>query len=297
MGRPLVAAAPAPEAQNARRDGRVLNEHMQQGAAAIPMRKMKLWQDKIETEILILGNGPPLVYLHGPWGLRGDYDFLDRLAGAFTVFAPKHPGTSDGDPEAVHQLDNWLDLIVYYGELFDRLELKSAAVAGHSFGGMLACEIAAAMPERVNRLALIDPVGLWRDDLPVKNWMIMSHADLRAALFAAPTGEVAERFFGLPDENAARIDAQVGFIWSQACTGKFVWPIPDKGLKKHIHRIAMPTLIVWGKADGVIAPAYAEEFGRRIANSRIAMIEAAGHLPHLEQADAVARLVSDFLKP
>ena len=179
--------------------------------AAIPMRKMKLWQDKIETEVLILGSGPPLVYLHGPWGLRSDREFLEQLAGSFTVYAPKHPGTSDGDPDAVHQIDNWLDLIVYYGELFDRLTLTTAALAGHSFGGMVACEIAAAMPERVSRLVLIDPVGLWRDDLPVKNWMIMSNADLRAALFAAPKGEVAEKFFEPadrecgPDRRAGRI--------------------------------------------------------------------------------------------
>ena len=259
------------------------------------MRKMKLWQDKIETEVLILGSGPPLVFLHGPWGLRSDLDFLNQFAGTFTVYAPKHPGTSDGDSEAVHQVDDWLDLVVYYGELLDRLKLNTTVLVGHSFGGLLACEIAAAMPERVSRLALIDPVGLWRDDLPVKNWMIMSNADLRNALFAAPTGEVAEKFFGLPTENTARIDAQVGFIWSQACTGKFVWPIPDKGLKKRIHRIVMPTLIVWGQADGVIAPAYAEEFGRRIVNSRVAMIQAAGHLPHLEQPHDVVRLVREFL--
>ena len=262
----------------------------------MPTRKFKLWQDKVETEVAILGNGPPLVFLHGPWGLRNDQEFLDLLAASHTVYAPKHPGTADGDAEAVHQIDDWLDLVVYYGELFDRLELGKTVLVGHSFGGMLACEIAAAMPERVSRLILIDPAGLWRDDLPVRNWMILSPAELRAALFADGAGEVAQKFFGLPTETAARIDAQVSLIWSQACTGKFVWPIPDKGLKKRIHRIAAPTLIVWGEADGVIAPAYAGEFARRIANSRVEMIEGAGHLPHLEQSRHVALAVRDFLK-
>src|SRR5262249_51451400 len=131
---------------------------------------------------------------------------------------------------------------------------------------------------------------------PVKNWMILSPDQLRAALFANPAGEASQKFFELPAEAAARVDAQVGFIWSQACTGKFVWPIPDKGLKKHIHRVAMPTLIVWGAADGVIAPAYAREFAQRIANSRVELIEAAGHLPHIEQPDDVARRVRDFLR-
>jgi pimeloyl-ACP methyl ester carboxylesterase len=85
-------------------------------------------------------------------------------------------------------------------------------------------------------------------------------------------------------------------VWAQACTGKFVWPIPDKGLKKHIHRITLPTLIIWGRADGVIAPAYAQEFARRIPNSRVEPIDGAGHLPHLERAQRVAQLVDDFLQ-
>jgi pimeloyl-ACP methyl ester carboxylesterase len=151
------------------------------------------------------------------------------------------------------------------------------------------------MPERVGRLVLIDPVGLWRDDLPVRNWMIMPEDALRAALFADPMGKPSEEFFGMPADGEARVNARVSFIWSQACTGKFVWPIPDKGLKKHIHRIAAPTLIIWGKQDGIIAPAYAQEFTRRIANSRVELVEAAGHLPHLEQPDCVAAIVRAFL--
>ena len=63
-----------------------------------------------------------------------------------------------------------------------------------------------------------------------------------------------------PDE---RVDTLAQFIWAQACTGKFVWPIADRGFKRRAHRIAAPTLIVWGNADGIIAPAYAQEFAQR----------------------------------
>jgi pimeloyl-ACP methyl ester carboxylesterase len=222
-------------------------------------------------------------------------EFLDLLARTHTVYAPKHPGTSEGDSEAVHQIDDWWDLIVYHGELLDRLELKSPVLVGHSFGGLVACEIAAAMPERVEKLVLIDPVGLWREDMPVKNWMLLSPADLRAALFADPKGEHAEKFFQLPSEPAQRIDAQVGFIWSQACTGKFVWPIADRGLSKRIHRIAAPTLIIWGDTDRIIAPVYAREFAKKIPGARVEMVARAGHLPQLEQPDAVLKALSGFL--
>jgi len=258
-------------------------------------RRIRLWQDKVETQIDMNGDGPPLVFLHGPWGLRSDRDFLDRLAATHRIYAPRHPGTTPGDPDAIHQLDEWWDLVVYYGELLDRLGLGAPALVGHSFGGMVACEIAAAMPERVKRLVLIDPLGLWRDELPVNNWMILPDDQRRQALFADPAGGAAERFFELPAEPGARAEAQAGFIWSQACTGKFVWPLPDKGLKKRMHRIAAPSLIVWGDADAVIAPDYAKDFAERIADARVALIARAGHLPHLEQPEEAARLVREFL--
>ena len=95
--------------------------------ATVETRRLKLWQGRIETEVEIAGNGPPLVYLHGPWGLAPDRAFVARLAGSNTVYAPKFPGTSRGDTEAAHALDSWLDLVVYYGELFDALKLAAPA--------------------------------------------------------------------------------------------------------------------------------------------------------------------------
>ena len=263
---------------------------------ALEVRKLRLWQDRIKTEVEISGGGPPLVYLHGPWGLGPDRSFIARLAGDNTVYAPKFPGTSGGDHEAVHALDNWLDLVVYHGELFDALELAAPAVIGHSFGGLVAAEFAAAAPKSVGRLALIDPVGLWRDDLPVKNWMLLSNDARRRALFADPESEAAQRFFDVPSEPAERVATLAQFVWAQACTGKFVWPIADRGFKNRIHRVAAPTLIIWGKADGIIEPAYAQEFAKRIAGARVELIDKAGHLPHLENSEAVGRTMRDFLK-
>jgi pimeloyl-ACP methyl ester carboxylesterase len=259
------------------------------------IRRLKLWQDRIETEVEISGRGPALVYLHGPWGLGPDRAFVARLAHSNTVYAPKFPGTSRGDPDAVHALDNWHDLVVYYGELFDRLELSAPAVVGHSIGGLLGAEITATAPTSVGRLALIDPVGLWRNDLPVQNWMILSDKARRVSLFADPDGEAARRFFDVPSDPAERVETLAQFIWSQACTGKFVWPIADRGLGKRIHRIAAPTLIVWGNADRIIAPAYAQEFAQRIAGARIELIGRAGHLPHLEQEELVVEVLAGFL--
>jgi pimeloyl-ACP methyl ester carboxylesterase len=258
-------------------------------------RRIRLWQDRIETEVEISGNGPPLVYLHGPWGLPPDRAFVARLAEACTVYAPRHPGTTPGDENAVHALSGWLDLIVYYGELFDRLGLAAPfALVGHSFGGLVAAELAAAAPASVSKLALIDPIGLWRDDKPVKNWMVLRDTERRSSLFADPDGAAAKAFFATPEDAKERAAVLAPFVWAQACTGKFVWPVPDRGLKNRIHRIVVPTLLVWGDNDRIIAPAYAEEFAKGIRGARVKQIAKAGHLPHLEQAEAVAKAVIDF---
>jgi pimeloyl-ACP methyl ester carboxylesterase len=264
--------------------------------AAVAERTLTVWQDKVESRAKVAGDGPPVVFLHGAAGLTWD-DFLDRLAQRFTVYAPEHPGTSIGNPDAIHPLDNLWDLVLYYAELFDRLGLRAPAVVGHSFGGMVAAELAATCPERVGKLVLISPIGLWRDDAPIQNWMIVTPAtDLPSYFFYDPAGPVARKMLGLPEDPALRQAAQLQMIWSMACTGKFVWPIPDKGLKKRIHRISAPALLVWGRQDRLVPPVYAQEFAGRIAGSRVELVEPAGHMPQLEQLEKVAALTAQFLE-
>jgi pimeloyl-ACP methyl ester carboxylesterase len=263
--------------------------------ASVEVRRLRLWQERIQTDVEISGDGPPLVYLHGPWGLAPDRAFIARLAGTHTVYAPRFPGTTSGDSEAAHLLDSWLDLVVYHGELLDALKLDGPIFAGHSFGGLVAAEMAAAAPKSVAKLVLIDPIGLWRDEDPVKNWMVLSEAERRPSLFADPNGAAAQKFFAVPSGEGERVDVLSQLIWSQACTGKFVWPVPDRGLKRRIHRIAAPTLIVWGEADRIAAPVYAQEFAKRVTGAQVKLIDKAGHLPHLEQPEAVTDAVLGFL--
>ena len=79
------------------------------------------------------------------------------------------------------------------------------------------------------------------------------------------------------------------------CTGKFVWPIPEKGLHKRLHRVTAPTLIVWGEEDALVPAAYAKEFGMAMAGSRVEIVPDAGHIPQAEQMETTLELVRDFL--
>jgi pimeloyl-ACP methyl ester carboxylesterase len=259
--------------------------------SAVTDRSVSVWQTKIKTNVKVAGSGSPAVFLHGAGGLVWD-DFLERLAAHHTVYAPEHPGTTAGDPDAISHLDHLWDLVLYYYEVLDALRLRSVPIIGHSFGAMVAAELAASNPERVAKLVLISPIGLWRDDTPVANWMAVTPAsDMPKLLLYEPEGPLAQKMFGAPDP-----EAQIQMIWAMACTGKFVWPIPDKGLKKRIHRIQAPTLVVWGKQDRLISPVYAQEFASRIPGAKVELIDQSGHLPAVEHPERVAALVEDFLE-
>jgi pimeloyl-ACP methyl ester carboxylesterase len=263
--------------------------------ATVADRQVTVWQEQITPNVKVAGSGPPVVFLHGAVGLAWDA-FLDTLAEHHTVYAPEHPGTTPGDPDSINHLDNLWDLVLYYYEIFDQLGLQSVPVIGHSFGGMVAAELAATNPERVSKLVLISPIGLWLDDTPVTNWMIITPAaDLATYLFYDPQGPVAKQVLGMPEDPQLLIEAQQQFLWSMACTGKFVWPIPDKGLKKRLHRIKAPTLLVWGREDRLVPPVYAQAFASRIPKAQVELVDQASHMPQLEQLTTVSARVHAFL--
>jgi pimeloyl-ACP methyl ester carboxylesterase len=258
-------------------------------------RTHTVWQGKVRLQVLSAGRGPALVFFHGPWGLTWA-PFHDELARDFTVVAPRHPGTSPEAPDDVYHLDGLWDLVLGYDELLDALGLEEVALVGHSFGGMVACELAAHAPRRVRRLVLIDPIGFWRDAEPVVNWMMLDPEAMRARIFRDPSSPAAAQLFGPTEPAAEAVAARVRLTWAMGATGKFIWPIPDKGLGKRIHRVKAPTLVVWGKDDRLVPPVYADEFTRRLPGARLQMVDGAGHAPHLEQPAAAARMVRDFLR-
>jgi pimeloyl-ACP methyl ester carboxylesterase len=258
-------------------------------------RTVSVWNGRVPIRVHVGGAGPAMVFFHGPWGLTWG-PFLDALAQQFTVYAPEHPGTTPGEPDAIQHVDHLWDLVLCYDELFEQLRLRDVVLAGHSFGAMMACEMAALQPARVKRLALIDPIGLWRDDAPVINWMLLGPAEMPAHVFHQPDGSAAKAMFFTPDDPEAAALARTRLTWAMGATGKFIWPIPDKGLKKRIHRITAPTLLVWGEHDRLVPRAYAKEFAGRLGDTRLEVVVGAGHAPHLEQPEATARSVQAFLK-
>ena len=249
-----------------------------------------MFEAKLRTD----GSGDPLLFLHGAGGLRGWDTFLAELATQFTVYAPAHPGfeTSTG----IEHLDDIIDLVVYYNDFLDALDLDSTHVVGHSMGGMLGAEIAALSPHRVRRLVLANAAGLWLDDHPVADFFAMTPDQLAVALWHDPQSDVAKMMMAIPEDEKAQLEAYLLRAQHLATAGKFLWPIPDKGLKKRIHRIQAPTLLVWGQSDGLVPPLYAQAFHQHIPGSQVSIMQKCGHMPMYEDPAGFVKTVTQFLK-
>jgi len=257
-------------------------------------RVLTVWDGRLELTVETAGQGPPLLYLHSAAGMAWD-PFLGRLAESFTVHAPQVPGTTPGRPDAIREVDDLWDLVLIYEETIRALGLDRPPVIGQSFGGMLALELASSFPSLFSRVVVLDPIGLWLDEHPVANWVAATPEEVAAMLFTDPGGEIAREAFALPEDPDAQVAAIASAAWAIGSTAKFVWPLPDKGLDKRLHRIEAPTLVVWGKDDKLISSAYAAEFGSRIAGSRVEVLDDCGHIPQLEQLEQTLGLVGEFL--
>lgn len=249
---------------------------------------------RLDLRVQVRGSGPPVVFLHQASGLAWD-PFLDELSTRRTVYAPLVPGTSPADPDAIDAVADLWDLVLLEQEALLALGLEGADLVGSSFGGMLAAELQATFPGTFGRLVLLDPIGLWRDDAPVANWMMIAPQDLPAALFADPSSEAAQATFALPSDHEAMADAIAATTWAMGCTAKFVWPVPDRGLWRRLHRITAPTLVIWGEQDGLVPVVYAQEFGTRIEGARVEVLADCGHVPQAERREETLALVREFL--
>ena len=242
--------------------------------------------------VIVKGDGAPVVYLHGTFGQEWD-GFLDDLAAASPrlracacgLRRDRRPPASGYDP----------DLLLYYDDLFDSLGLERVDLVGHSFGGMVAAEYAATFRDRVGKLVLIDAMGLWRDEAPVEDHLLVSPEKLVKLLFKDPCKPEVAAKLAMPTETAARNEAILRRFGALASTAHFIHPIPERGLARRLRRIKAQTLILWGAQDSLTPPVYANDFAKLIPNARVHMIEKAGHVPQIEQRQVVSEHLIKFL--
>jgi pimeloyl-ACP methyl ester carboxylesterase len=236
------------------------------------------------------GAGPPLLFLHGAGGWPAWLPFFERLSRHYALTVPEHPcfGASD-DPAWLRGVS---DLAMYYLDLLDQVYASPVHVIGHSLGGWTAAEAAVRNVNRIASLTLLAPAGIRVKGIPPGDNFIWSPEEGAHNRFHDQS--FAEALLKAPPPNEEQLDielqtklAAVKFGWEPR------WLNPD--LEKWLHRITVPTHVVWGREDKILPSAYAALWGERVPGAQVSMVEACGHSPHVERSDLIADQVLSFL--
>ena len=259
------------------------------GSEKIKLKNGRSW------EVHTGGTGPKLVWLHGLTGLMPNDPLLAALERKHTIIAPVAPGFHDLDE--IDEIGNIHELALDYDDLLEHVGVEGAIIAGHSFGAMAAAEIAAHFPRRAKQLMLLAPVGLWNDAYPVTDVFAEPYMTIENMLWADNAAREAHAARTRSNEGGPNSEAERMISVAQSLTAvtKFTWPIPDKGLKKRLPRIAAKTLILFGEKDGFISPRYADDFKRGLPKAQTTIIKGAGHMLPYERTEEVAGLIEKFL--
>ena len=243
----------------------------------------------IDLTVVRRGSGPQLLLLHGGYGPLAHLPFFARLTEQFDVIEPVHPGFA-GSKIPPH-FDNLEDLVYLYLDLMDELDLNDAILMGFSIGGWVAAEIAVRTTQRLVKLVLVGSVGIKpgkRETRDIADIFGLSPPDVVKLMFHDPSK--ARGVSTMSDEELTMVAA------SRIALAMYTWEpyMHNPKLPQRLHRINVPTLLIWGASDGVVSVKYGEAFRDMIPGARLVVVPEAGHLPQLEQPDIFLDHVLSF---
>jgi pimeloyl-ACP methyl ester carboxylesterase len=244
----------------------------------------------VEFDFFESGRGAPVLFLHGAGGVSERQPFVAPLSAKRRLIAPSHPGFGKSSlPEWLDSID---DIAHLYLEFMDKLGLDKVDAVGCSIGGWIAAEIATKVPERVNKLVMVGPVGVKvgsPDKLDIPDIFAMPADDVNKLVYHDPSK--APDIRNMPEDELAIM------FRNRETTALLVWEpwMHNPKLKRRLHRVKVPALFIRGASDGLVSDEYLKAYAKLLPNAQTRTIPAAGHAPHLEQPEAFVSAVLEFL--
>jgi pimeloyl-ACP methyl ester carboxylesterase len=261
--------------------------------ATMSLAEERLSVGDIELEVIRRGAGRPVLLLHGMQNVDPRARFLDLLSRRAEIIVPSHPGFGHSPRPA--DFDTVYDLVHLYLDLLEALPYERVALVGLSFGGWLAAEIAVQCCHRIDRLVLVDAFGIKISDRETPDILDVfntSPQEVQRRSWHDP-GKWAPDFNTMSDDELV-VRAQ---NWEALCLYGWHPYMYNPQLKRWLHRIVVPTLVLWGASDEIVQPSYGRAYSALIPGARFELIAEAGHHPEIEQPEAFADRVAAFLAP
>ncbi len=258
----------------------------------MPPREDTIAVGQTRIHMLIGGQGPPLLVLHGAGGNRGWRRWMAALAERYTVYAPTHPGF--GRSDAADWMESIDDLARFYLWFLDTLGLSKVHLLGHSIGGWTAAELATMRPQVIDRLVLVCPTGLKPDEGEILDIFYYPPEELLQYTVHDPRG--VPGWAGLFGRRPTPEEVEIA-TRNREMAARLTWKpyMFNPRLPYFLPRVQTPTLIVWGREDQIVPPICGEQYRRLLPDATLRVLDKCGHMPPIEQPDTFAKLVLDFL--
>ena len=247
----------------------------------------------VPLECVEVGDGPPLLFLHGMSGASRSLDAITALGESHHVIAPSHPGY--GESKRPEQFDSIDDLAYLYLDLIEQIAAQEGPVAlvGCSIGGWVAAEVAVRSQNLITSLVLSTPLGIKVGDRLSRDFAdlyALSPQAVREALYHDPD-------FGKIDFSTYTDEQLTVHFRNLEATAMYGWKpyMHNPKLLGRLPRISVPTLIVAGESDSFLSPTLPAAYRDAIPGAVLATVDQAGHEPEREQPASFSSVVSDFL--
>ena len=241
------------------------------------------------------GSGPTVILLHGLGSSSQAWQVnIAPLAEKFHVLVPDQIGFGkSAKPLVNYRIRTYVDFL---DQFCKQLQIDRATLVGASMGGWIAASFTAAFPDRVDKLVLVDAAGY----APPKTLDPQTLYGLNPTTREGMKALVAKVFYSKAFQTDAAIDAAIAARLA-AGDGYTINSITESVIRGEdfidttVKTIKRPTLIIWGREDGLTPLADGERFNKDIAGSKLVVFEQCGHAPNFEKIAEFNAALMKFL--
>jgi 4,5:9,10-diseco-3-hydroxy-5,9,17-trioxoandrosta-1(10),2-diene-4-oate hydrolase len=266
--------------------------------------------DSIQTRYWAVGQtGSPVVLVHGIGASVEEFaTCLEALAAEHRVFALDLPGhgRTDKPKKFSYRL---LDMAGFVEKFIQKMNLGKVHLVGHSMGGAVSLSLTLQYPGRVNRLVLVSSAGLGREvasvfrvtSLPLVGELLTRPQPPNRAIWTEvvyDTAVISDADLQTDYQHRLLPGAQRAFLKTVRRNVNFFGQRKAmiQPILAGLGTIQSPTLLVWGREDGIVPVSQAERAVKQIPHARLQVFEQCKHAPILEKPEDFNRLAVDFLR-
>ena len=180
------------------------------------------------------------------------------------------------------------DYVEWAHGILQKNNLSRIILAGHSFGGSIAAKFSSKYPAMVEKLILIDSAGIRKRRLKKEIQKAVAHLLNKFSFLP---------FYGFFRKVAYRTLFRTSdYLLTEGVMKETYLKVIGEDISDIFSKVSVPTMLVWGKNDGITPLRHAYFINKSISGSKLEIISGVGHNPHREAPETLVEKIVDFIK-